>query len=52
LGSGKAGLAVGDKDGFGREIIMKTSEDYLVRVTNKAGANADIAFNLIWYEPS
>lgn len=48
---GKAAVAQGISDGsYGHERILKGGNDYLIRVTNRAGTAQAISINLEFYE--
>jgi hypothetical protein len=47
---GKGGNSLGGS-GTLDEVVFKTSENYLLRTTNRSGVAQDLSFVLFWYEP-
>lgn len=50
--AGTKNQATGGAFGFGNEFVLKTSTNYLVRVTNDSGAAAKINIGVMGYEPN
>lgn len=51
-GGGGGSLAGGSDGSFSSEFILKSGEDYLIRITNRANATITIGVSVEWYEPN